>query len=94
MKDIICEWGIEDLPHRRRHQLLLLMYSQSYDPDNIDQRRSEITLRSRDKTKFKAVGLFTKNTEVLNSPYYRGVREWGMLPLQVQILSTKSKSTK
>ena len=80
------------LVHRKRHHLLSLMYSQSLDPDNIDKRRQEVTLQSRDKIKFKAA--FTRNTEVLNIPYYRGIRESEMLPLYVQILSNTSKFKK
>ena len=39
VKDIMCEWDIEDLAHRRRHQLSSLIYSQVHDPDNIEKRR-------------------------------------------------------
>ena len=83
----MCEWGIENLTHRRRHQLLSLM--NSHDPDTIARRRPEITFQNRDKIKFKAV--FTRNTKLLNSLYYRGICEWDTLPFQVKILSAESK---
>ena len=47
----------------------IYIYSQPYDPDNIEKGRPKITLRSRDKFKFKAV--FTRNTNVLSIPEWQ-----------------------
>ena len=58
------------------------MYKQSLDKINIDNYRPDRILCSRNKVKLKS--LFTRITKIQRSPFYRGVRLWNELPLDLQ----------
>ena len=82
-------YGIESLQARRRKHHLALMYRLSRIDVYIDQDRPEIVLRNRLKIKF--ITPKTKLTQVMKSPYYRGVTLWDMLPLEIQRATTEVK---
>ena len=75
---------------------LLLMYSQSHDPNNIDQKIFwvniiGIMLNLHCKVGTKSSSKQYLQDKVLNIPYCCGICEWDTLPHQVQFLSTESK---
>ena len=80
-------YNIEPLRAWRRKHHLALMYRLSKTGLYADTTRPEIELRRRHKIKFSVAK--TKLTEVMKSPYYRGVSLWDMLPKEVQRATTK-----
>ena len=58
------------------------MYKQSLDNGNIDKYRPERILRSHKKVKLK--NKFSRITKIQKSPFYRGVKLWNDLPLELQ----------
>ena len=65
------------------------MYRLKDESDYIDTRRPLVTLRNRNKVKFK-LGI-TELTKVLNSPYHRGVCLWDRFSEETQKATTKVK---
>ena len=66
--------------------IIINVYSQSHDLDNTDERKPDKIYQSGDEIKIKAV--FARNIKILalNGPYNRGMCEWEILPLYIQIL--------
>ena len=76
------KYNIESLITRRKRSLLKIMYKQSLDEINIDNYRPDRILCSRNKVKLKSS--FTRITKIQRSQFYRGVRLWNELPLDLQ----------
>ena len=65
------------------------MYGQSKIDINMVQESCDRILRSTKKVKMKYN--FSKLTKLHNSPYYRGVKLWNSLPVDIQVCTVKSE---
>ena len=86
-REIEIRYNITSLSERRKKHHLSLKYRLSRIESYLENKRPEITLRSRNKIKFSVP--VTKLTRVLKSPFYRGVTLWDRLSLEVQRATTK-----
>ena len=77
-----CKYKIEKLCVRRKRSLLRLMYIASKDSNNIKEVTHNMNLRSSDKIKLKEA--FSDKTKLHKSPYFRGLKLWSSLPVDVQ----------
>ena len=81
--DVLLEkYKIESLKLRRRRNLVKIIYSQSACSKNLKVDTVKINLRSKKKVHLKKD--FTSKTKILNSPLYRGIRLWDLLPSDLQ----------
>ena len=76
------KYNIEQLCVRRKRSLLRMMYTVSKDGDNIKENTYGMKLRSGDKIKLKDD--FSDKTKLHKSPYFRGLKLWESLPVEVQ----------
>ena len=83
------QFNIENLQKRRNRNLLNHMYGQSKIDINITSETCDRILRSTKKVKMKYK--FSTLTKLHNSPYYRGVKLWNILPEHIQNCATKSE---
>ena len=82
MSELQRTFVIENLEIRRKRTLLRLMYNQSLSDENLQEVIEYMVLRSSKKVKIKSD--FTKLTKVQRSPFYRGLKLWNKLPVDVQ----------
>ena len=77
------KYGIEHLHIRMKRSLLNLMYrpTQCKDEFNVVQDTGDF-LRSNKKVKMKYK--FSRLAKLYNSPYYKGVKLWNILPDYIQ----------
>ena len=77
--DLLLEkYKIECLHLRRKRNLVKIMYSRSSCSQNLKVDTVKINLRSKKKIHMKKD--FTSKTKILNSPLYRGIKLWDLLP--------------
>ena len=87
------DYKIEPLKLRRQRNLVKIMYTQSLEGNNIQQEcETNMKLRSANKVKMKSD--FTSKTRVFNSPFYRRLKLWDSLPVQIQKEKDKYKFKK
>ena len=75
--------------NRRKKQLLSFMYAESELSLKLTTGNSKIVLRSDNKVKF--IEKLMRKTTVQNSPYYRGIKQWNMLPENIHKSGTLLK---
>ena len=88
-RDLLLLYGLDELGIRRKRHHLAVMFRHSKSNLHLDEDRPEVTLRNRNKLKFKI--RTTQLTKVQKSPYHRGVSLWDRLPEEVQKATTKVK---
>ena len=76
------KYNIEDLKLRRNRNLVKIIHARSPSLKSDDAENHCIVLRSDSKVKIKMD--YTAKTRVFNSPLYRGVRLWNLLPTDLQ----------
>ena len=81
-KVLQTKYNIEELKLRRNRNLLKIMHTQSPLLESKDTEKHSIKLRSSNKVKIKTD--YTAKTRVYNSPLYRGMRLWNLLPPDLQ----------
>ena len=74
------EYNIEDLKLRRKFS----QNDTSGKDKNKKQGQGEISMKLRSANKIKMKDKFTSKTKVYMSPYYRGLRLWDSLPVDIQ----------
>ena len=82
-------YNVEPLKVRRKRNLLNIMYDQSQNINNLQNRKCNINLRSSRKVKMKSS--FTRLTKVMKSPLYRGLELWNQLSDELQTEPSKIK---
>ena len=80
---------LESPSMRRKEHHCMIMYRLSGKGQYIDRYRPPIRLRSRKKVKFKT---YKRNlSKIVKSPFYRGIKLWDMIPIEIQRSVTKVK---
>ena len=87
LKELYHKYNVEPLYHRRKRNLLKIMYVQSKSVSNMDVYRPKMVLRSANTVKLHHK--FTRLTKIQRTPYYRGFALWDQLPKEYQTLKTK-----
>ena len=82
--DLYMKYNILLLYTRRKHQLLCMMYKRSKDLDMLPIDDGKRITRSSKKVKFDIDS--TNITRVQNSPLYRGISLWNLLPEYISII--------
>ena len=85
-------YKIENLHVRRDRSLLGQMFFQSKDDINRIYNKCERVLRSSKRINLKYK--FSHLTKIHNSPFYRGVKLWNGLPVEIQNCKVKSEFKK
>ena len=79
--DLLLLYGLDELGIRRKRHHPAVMFRHSNSNLDLDVARPEVTLRNRNRPKFKI--RTTQLTKVQESPYHRRVSLWVSLPEEV-----------
>ena len=88
IQNLMHNYCIQNLRHRRMVQLLSFMFTESKVIGNLNVERPAMTLRN--SSKIKSTEKFTRKTIVLKSPLYRGYVLWNALPEEIQKMKSLS----
>ena len=88
-EQLLNVYNLQPLIRRREQHRLCTMYRLSTNDYYLERHSSGKELRRTRKNKFWMK--CTRLTKVMNSPYYRAVRLWDQLPVEIQRATTKDK---
>ena len=88
-EQLLHVYNLQPLIRRREQHQLCMMYRLSTNDYYLERHSSGKELRSTRKIKFGMK--CTRLTKIMNSPYYRAVRLWDQLPVEIQRATTKVK---
>ena len=88
-EQLLNVYNLQPLIRRREQHQLCMMYRLSTNNYYLERHSSGTELRSTRKIKFEMK--CTRLTKIMNSPYYKAVRLWDQLLVEIQRATTKVK---